>query len=128
MSLLKRVKAGVDYGEKLLNAGVDGGRSGWVTSLNGKGAVRFLGESARIAITPVAIGAWMGALSGYLGDDQMAIRKLLAFALLGATIGFGACIVWGTRRVLASVASGALKRIGRVRDEHWLEGHPIDYA
>jgi hypothetical protein len=28
----------------------------------------------------------------------------------------------------ASVAFGALRNIDRVRDEHWLERHPIDYA
>jgi hypothetical protein len=27
-----------------------------------------------------------------------------------------------------SAASSALKNIGKVRDEHWLAKHPIDYA
>jgi len=53
---------------------------------------------------------------------------VLAFGLLGSAIGFGAGIAWQDRRLAASVARGALRNIGRVRDEHWLEGHPIDYA
>jgi hypothetical protein len=50
------------------------------------------------------------------------------FGLLGGAIGFGAGIAWENRRLAASAASGALRNIGRVRDEHWLERHPIDYA
>jgi hypothetical protein len=48
--------------------------------------------------------------------------------LLGGVIGFGAAVAWESRRLSASVAGGALKNIERVRDEHWLTKHPIDYA
>jgi hypothetical protein len=128
MSLLKRAKASVDYCEKLLNAGVDGGRSGWAASLHGKELIPFLSESARAAMSLIAIGACLGVLSSYLGDGHTLVPKALVSAFLGAGIGVAACITWGARRLLASVGSGALKSIGRVRDEHWLEGHPIDYA
>jgi hypothetical protein len=128
MSLLKRVKTSIDYCGKLLHAGVDGGISGWEASVPGKGLIPFHSESARTAIGPIAIGACIGALSSHPGDAHTAIRKALAYAFLGAAIGFGACVAWRGRPLLASVASGALKKIGRVRDEHWLEGHPIDYA
>jgi hypothetical protein len=50
------------------------------------------------------------------------------YGLLGAAIGVGASVAWESRRLTASVAGGALKNIGRVRDEHWLTNHPIDYA
>jgi hypothetical protein len=52
----------------------------------------------------------------------------LAYGLLGGAIGFGAAVVWESRCLTASIAGGALKNIGRVRDEHWLSNHPIDYA
>jgi hypothetical protein len=52
----------------------------------------------------------------------------LAFGLLGGAIGFGAGVAWESRRLTASVAGSALRNIGRVRDEHWLTKHPIDYA
>jgi hypothetical protein len=52
----------------------------------------------------------------------------LACGVLGGVIGFGAGVVWNSRRLTAAVAKGALRNVGRVRDEHWLERHPIDYA
>jgi hypothetical protein len=52
----------------------------------------------------------------------------LAFGLLGSAIGFCAGVVWENRRLAASVARGALRNIDRVRDEYWLDRHPIDYA
>jgi len=65
-------------------------------------------------------------LGGVPGNRS--IGRVLAFGLLGGAIGLGARIVWENRRLAASVARGALRNIERVRDEHWLERHPIDYA
>jgi hypothetical protein len=53
---------------------------------------------------------------------------MLSLGLLGGAIGFGAALVWQSRCLAASVAHGAFRNMGRVRDEHWLERHPIDYA
>jgi hypothetical protein len=53
---------------------------------------------------------------------------VLAFGLLGGAVGFGAGIVWENRNLVASAARGALRNIDKVRDEHWLEKNPIDYA
>ncbi|MGA8149565.1 MAG: hypothetical protein WB952_01210 [Terriglobales bacterium] len=50
------------------------------------------------------------------------------YGLLGGAIGLGAGIAWETRCLTARAAGGALKNIGKVRDEHWLTKHPIDYA
>jgi hypothetical protein len=52
----------------------------------------------------------------------------MAPGLLGGVIGFGASMVWQNRFLAASVAGGALRKISRARDEHWLQRHPIDYA
>jgi hypothetical protein len=52
----------------------------------------------------------------------------LAFGLLGGAIGFGAGVAWEGRGFTSSVAGGALRNIGKTRDEHWLTRHPIDYA
>jgi len=54
--------------------------------------------------------------------------RILASGLFGGLIGFTAGIVWETRFLAASTAGGALGKIGKVRDEHWLEKNPIDYA
>lgn len=47
---------------------------------------------------------------------------------VGGAIGFGLGIAWENRRLTESITSGALRNISKVRDEHWLESHPIDYA
>jgi len=48
--------------------------------------------------------------------------------LFGGLVGLAAAVVWDTRLLAASAAGGALARIEKVRDEHWLERNPIDYA
>ncbi len=50
------------------------------------------------------------------------------FGFLGWAIGLGAGIAWKTRGLTECVASNAFRNMGKVRDEHWLERHPIDYA
>jgi hypothetical protein len=67
-------------------------------------------------------------LGSYAGNQPRSASRFFACGLLGGVIGFGAGIAWEGRRLAASVAGGALRNVGRVRDEHWLEKHPIDYA
>jgi hypothetical protein len=52
----------------------------------------------------------------------------LVFGFLGWAIGLGAGIAWKTRGLTECVTSNAFRNMGKVRDEHWLERHPIDYA
>jgi len=67
-------------------------------------------------------------LSGYPACRQKSGTRALTYGFLGAAIGFCAGLVWESRRLTASVADGALKNMGRVRDERWLTRHPINYA
>jgi len=53
---------------------------------------------------------------------------VLVHAVAGGAIGFGLGIAWNCRHLTASIADGALRNVGKVRDERWLERHPIDYA
>jgi hypothetical protein len=48
--------------------------------------------------------------------------------MLGSAIGFCAGFAWGTRELTGSMGRASLKQMGAVRDQHWLERHPIDYA
>jgi hypothetical protein len=48
--------------------------------------------------------------------------------VLGAFLGLTAGLLWETRFLTVSSAGAALEGIEKVRDEHWLERHPIDYA
>ncbi len=118
----------VDYGRKVLNSGLEGARSGREAFLDGKSLAPFLSESVRNALKPAAIGVCIGVLGSCPGNRHNSVGRVLAFGLLGGTIGFGAGVVWENRRLAASVAGGALRNIDRMRDEHWLERHPIDYA
>jgi hypothetical protein len=121
-------KSSIDYGKKLLDSGLEGARSGEGAFLHGEPLAPFLEESARHALEPATIGVFLGVLSGCAGNGQKSTSKTLLYGLLGGVIGFGVGVAWGSRRLAASVASSAMKSIGKVRDEHWLENNPIDYA
>ena len=128
MDLREWSKSSTDYGRKLLDSGIEGARSGREAFLNGESLTPFLSDSVRSALKPAALGACIGVLGNYPGYRQKSISRALAYGLLGGAIGFGAGVAWESRRFTASVADGALRNIGKVRDEHWLTKHPIDYA
>jgi len=128
MDLRKWSRTSADYGRRLVDSGIEGARSGQETFLNGKRLTPFLSESVRSALVPAALGACIGVLGSYAGYRQKPVARALAFGLLGSAIGLGASLAWESRRLTASVAGSALRNIGRVRDEHWLSKHPIDYA
>ncbi|MFZ0684225.1 MAG: hypothetical protein WAM89_01660 [Terriglobales bacterium] len=128
MDLREWSTSNADYGRRLLDSGIEGARSGQEEFLKGKPLTPFLGESARSALAPAALGACIGVLGGLAEGRQKSITRTLTFGLLGATLGLCVGLVWESRRLTASVAGGALKHIGRVRDERWLAKHPIDYA
>jgi hypothetical protein len=121
-------KLSSDYGRKLLDSGIEGARSGEEAFLDGKPLTPFLNESVRSAVTPAVLGAFIGVLSSYPGYERKSVARTLAYGLLGGAIGLSAGVAWESRHLTASMAGGALKRIGKARDEHWLEKHPIDYA
>ena len=54
--------------------------------------------------------------------------KTVACGLVGSAIGFVAGFAWKTRDLTEGMAHSAAKQMGVVRDQHWLERHPIDYA
>ena len=128
MSFLEWSKSSVDYGRKLVDSAVEGGRSGEGEFLQDSSLVPYLGESCRRAVAPAVVGACLGILGGYLVNRRRSTVRVLTDGLLGGMIGFGAGMIWENRQFTASVASGAWKGIGKARDEHWFEKHPIDYA
>ncbi len=127
MTLQQWTLSEVEYGRRVLNSGLEGVRSGRDTFLGGESLTPYIRESLRQAWKPAAIGVCIGVLSGPRYSRRSAGR-VLAFGLLGGAVGFTTSIAWKSRRLTASVLSGVRKNVGRVRDEHWLERHPIDYA
>jgi hypothetical protein len=128
MGLREWSKSEVAYGRKILGSGLEGTRSGREAFLNGRPLTTFLSESVREALKPAALGACIGFLSSYPGRRHRSIRKGLALSWLCGAIGFGAGFAWSSRRLTAKMAGEARRNVGRARDEHWLDEHPIDYA
>ena len=128
MDLREWSKSNANYGEKLVNSGIEGARCGGEAFLNGESLAPFLSESVRSALRPAALGACLGALGSSSGFRQKSLGRVLGFGLLGGAIGFGAGVMWRSRRLVASAAGGAARSIGKVRDERWLARHSIDYA
>jgi hypothetical protein len=127
MSVSEWSKSTVEYGRKLLDSGLDGARSGEESFLHGERVRPFLSKSAEKALMPAAIGACLFLLGSNTCSSKSAAKSFAA-AFLGGTVGFAAGLIWESRRLTRCVASTAFKNMGRVRDEHWLEKHPIDYA
>ena len=128
MGLRSWSKSRVDYGRDFVRSGLEGARSGREAFLNGKSLTPFLSESVRDALKPAAIGICLGVLGSCSSKRPSSLARTLAYGVLGGAVGLGAGVAWQNRDFAASVAAGALKNISKVRDEHWLARHPIDYA
>jgi hypothetical protein len=128
MDLLKWSKSEAKYGRKILDSGMQGIRSGEEQFLHGKPLAPFVMESVQAALVPAAIGACLGALGTIPADKQGRASRMLFFGLLGGALGFSAGLAWKSRRITTNAARGALQNVHQVRDEHWVEKHPIAYA
>jgi len=67
-------------------------------------------------------------LSSCLAPRRNRLSNAFALGTLGSALGFCAGFSWKTRKVASSVAQSAARELRIVRDEHWLERNPIDYA
>jgi len=114
------------YGRRLVSSGLEGARSGREAFLHGGALAPFVRTSFRNALGPAAIGVCLGMLKSI--PKRRCAGRALGFAVVGGVVGFGIGLVWQTRRLAGSIASEVFESIKRVRDEHWLEKHPIDYA
>jgi hypothetical protein len=128
MELRNWSKSEFEYGRRILNSALDGARGGREAFLNGRSLTPFLREGIRSALKPAVVGACIGVLGSYPGDRHRSISRALACGFAGWAIGLGAGVAWETRGLTARATSSALRNIGRMRDEHWLERNPIDYA
>lgn len=127
MTAQQWLKSEVKYGRKVLHAGIEGTRSGQEAFLNGRRLTPFLNDSVCKAFIPAAIGACIGVV-GSLTRRNRSVGRVVAAVSLGGAIGFAAGIAWESRGLTGSAVRGALKRIDKVRDEHWFERNPIAYA
>ncbi len=99
MNVMEWSKSNVDYGRKLVDSALEGARTGESEFLKEESLTSFLGESARQALAPAAIGACLGALGGYLATGRRSRTRALVCGLLGGAVGFGAGVIWESRQL-----------------------------
>ena len=132
MKLRDWSQSNLDYGRKLFISGLEGARSGEASFLEGRPLSPVINDYVRHALTSATIGACIGALSAFPDNEDESRERALASSVvagaIGAVVGFAVSVAWQGRRLARAVASGAWRKIDTVRDEHWLEKHPIDYA
>ena len=121
-------RGNADYGRKLVQSGLSGAHDAQDEFLHGEPLTPFLNESMRNAWKPAAIGVCLGVLGSYPGNRSRTTGRMLTCGLLGGLLGLVTGVAWQSRRLTGSLAHGAWRSISRVRDEHWFEKHPIDYA
>jgi hypothetical protein len=118
----------VEYGQKLVNAGITGIRTGQDSARGEESLRKIAADAARDSLAFAAIGACVGLLQSQFADKRDRRAKALALGALGSVLGFCVGFGWKTRKVTSSVAHSTARELRRVRDEHWLELNPIDYA
>lgn len=128
MSITEKVKENLAYGKELLESGVEGAKEARESVLVAEESSHMVTAAAQESWQAATIGVLAGAICGVLADDRKPIRGVVAGGLLGAVLGFGGSFAWKTRPLTSAMARGAGKRIGTVRDEHWLSKNPINYG
>ena len=128
MNLREWSQSEVDYGRKVLHSGLAGARSGRETFLHEKPFTPFLSGAVRKASMPALIGAIAGVVASHPRNRQTSACKALAYGFFGGAIGLAMGIAWHSRAFTACVTNSALRNMTTVRNEHWLDKHPIDYA
>ena len=123
------IKSNIGYGRSFVVSGLEGARSGGRTILEGNTVGSVLMRSVRASWPAMAVGAYIGALGAALGNRRKPNYGIVAVStVLGAAIGLGTGMAWGTRHLTGNMARGAMENINAVRDARWLEKNPIDYA
>jgi hypothetical protein len=122
-----KIRSGFHYGRELVNSGLSGLRNGCDSHLHGQPLGDVLSQSARGAIGLAAIGT-CAALFGSCFSRRDRRAKAVGYGVAGSVIGLIVGLAWKTRQLTASMGRSALKEISTVRDQHWLQNHPIDYA
>jgi hypothetical protein len=114
----------LEYSRRLLQASIEGLHSE-EQRIRESGESGFLAASACSAVKAAVVGAGLGLLGSRLTRQR---TNRIPTVLACGAFAFCAHFAWRTRAVSARLASRASHEIGKVRDQHWLESNPIDYA
>jgi len=122
------LKSNVADSRELLDSGYAGAQSAVKDALKREDVQADLTKSAHDAWKAAAIGAFVGSVTGYLSEDEKPLQGALAGALLGGVLALGGLMAWGTRRLIAAAATGAMDKVHTTRDEQWLAHNPVAYG
>ncbi|MBK7422380.1 MAG: hypothetical protein IPJ48_04395 [Propionivibrio sp.] len=128
MSITDKIKTNLAYGKELVESGIEGASEARKTVLAEEDKSNLVHAAVQESWQSATIGAMAGALVGVLSDEQKPTRGVIFGVLLGAAVGYASSFAWKTRPLTSAMAHGAGKRISRVRDQHWLTDHPINYG
>ena len=128
MTVTDWVEENLEYGRKLVSSGVEGAQAGGEAALGDETLPEVLLDSAPSTLGIAVTGAGLGLLCSYFANKRKVTAQAALFAAVGAFAGFVIGAGWSTRHVAKGMRVGAMHNIKGVRDERWLERHPIDYA
>ncbi|MFZ0312972.1 MAG: hypothetical protein WAL85_09720 [Candidatus Korobacteraceae bacterium] len=115
------------YGRRLVKAGISGIRTGR-ENFDPQRAAALVSNSAEESLKLAAAGACLGILPALLMRRRSRLVSALVLGAAGGAIGFCAGFSWKTRKLTSTLAHSAAREVRRVKDEHWLDRNPIDYA
>jgi hypothetical protein len=115
------------YGRRLVKAGISGIRTGR-ENFDPQRASALVSNSAEESLKLAVVGACLGVLPAFLVRRRSRLASALVFGAAGSALGFCAGFSWKTRKLTSSLAHSAVREVRRVKDEHWLDKNPIDYA
>ena len=128
MSISDKIKTNLAYGKELVESGIEGASEARKTVLAEEDKADLVHVAVQESWQSATIGAMAGALVGVLSDEEKPTRGVIFGVLLGAAVGYASSFAWKTRPLTSAMSRGAGKRIGTVRDEHWLTKNPINYG
>jgi len=128
MKLQEWLRSELEYSHDLVNSAVDGARYGCQRAIADEPAREVLANAARKSVPLAAVGACVVTLAVHGARKRISSRSEMLCGMLGALIGFSAGIALSTRPVVEEMAHEAVHNINGVREAHWLERHPINYA
>ncbi len=111
----------IEYSRKLIHAGIQGLHSSVANPKLGPELAVAANSSLKAAVIGAGV-AWMGCT--ILKQRTQRGRITVACGALAFCADFG----WKTRVLGSQLLNGAAKAVSEVRDQHWLESNPIDYA
>ncbi len=128
MKAVRSLRSNLRYGRALVKSGASGLRRGGEEHLDGRQLSRVLAESARASFGLATLGACAGVLGCFASVRRGRMAKGVACGIAGSALGFLAGFAWKTRELTGDMTRSAVREMSSVRDERWLDRHPIDYA